>query len=238
MGEEVFYSPFLEEGRIKLSAEETHHLKVKRIRKGERVILTDGEGRWVYAVLKEIKKEAELESEGPIREVAPSVFKACACIPLLKGSDTDFLVRTLAELGADVIYIFTSSRTVPSPSEDGVKKRMGRWRRIIVEACKQSRRFLFPKVEGILGFEDIIRLKDWELRVIMWEECKGTSVKEIMNKNFESILFVSGPEGGFENREIEEALSNGFIAVHLGDNILRARTAPIYFMSVVNFIRK
>lgn len=238
MSEEVFYLPELKRGLVQLDEEESHHLRVRRVKIGREVVLTDGKGRWANALVKEIKGTVLLEVNEIKKLKDESRVKVCACVPLLKGEDTGLVIRALTEIGVDLLCVFVSSRTVPAFLNEGAKKKLERWRRIVVEACKQSRRFIFPELRGIYKFREVLRLNHWDVKVIMWENRGGTRLRDIVEMDFDSILFVSGPEGGFDEAEIEEAKSHGFSVIWLGDKILRARTAPLYFMSVIDFTKR
>jgi len=231
---EVFFSERVEEGLIKLNEEETHHIRVKRITPEEEIIITDGKGKVGYGRLKGIgdgalvlveRVEVEEKKENPLG----------FCIPLLKGKSTDEVIRTAVELGVDVIYPFISSRTVARPKEG--EKKIERWRKIILSSSKVARRFTFPELQKIMNFQEVISLKNWDTKIILWEREKNVTLSRVAERLKKKTLVLMGPEGGLSDEEVEMALKQGFIPVSLGKRILRSSTVPFYVLSVISFLR-
>jgi 16S rRNA (uracil1498-N3)-methyltransferase len=231
---EVFFSERIEEGLVKLNEEETHHIKVKRIKPEEEIIITDGRGRIGYGKLKGIKDGALILVERvEIEEKKENSLGLC--VPLLKGKKMDEVIRTAVELGVDVIYPFISSRTVSRPKD--AEKKAERWRKIVLSSSKVVRRFNFPDIQKIIDFHEVINLKNWNTKIILWEREKNLTLSHVAERLKEKVLVLMGPEGGFSDEEVQMALKNGFIPVSLGKRILRSSTVPFYVLSVISFLR-
>lgn len=232
---EVFFSEVIKEGLVQLSKEETHHMRVKRIKKDEEVIITDGRGGVGYGRLKGIGERAEVLVERV--EIEPNKENPLGlCIPLLKGRKMDELIRTSVELGVDIIYPFVSSRTVVRPKESD--KKVMRWKKVIISSSKTARRFRFPRIEDIVDFDLIISLKGWETKVMLWEREKNLPLSKIAEYLKKKSLFLIGPEGGFSDEEVEKARKAGFITVSLGKRLLRSSSVPLYLLSIISFLRE
>jgi len=232
--DEVFFSEIVKEGLIKLNEEETHHMRVKRIKPEEEVIITDGMGKIGYGKLKGIKDGALVFVEKI--EVEPKKDNPLGfCIPLLKGEKMDEVIRTSVELGVDVIYPFISSRTIVKPKDED--KKIERWKKIVLSSSKVARRFTFPEVEKIRNFREVVSLKDWSTKLMLWEKEKNLTLSNVAERLKEKTLLLIGPEGGFSDDEVEIALKNGFMTVSIGKRILRSSTVPFYVLSVISFLR-
>ena len=149
----------------------------------------------------------------------------------------DYLIQKATELGVQEIIPFLSSRSVPLLEKSKRLKRHHRWERIAVEASKQCGRGVVPKIESLQDYSEMLRTASPNtLRLILWER-EGTKLKEILERSKErkKIFFIIGPEGGFSQEEVEEAKRAGFIPVTLGRRILRAETASLCFLSILQY---
>ncbi|MEE2986359.1 MAG: RsmE family RNA methyltransferase, partial [Nitrospinota bacterium] len=111
-----------------------------------------------------------------------------------------------------------------------------RWNKISWEASKQSGRSQIPKVKPIFNsIEEFSRAcEDFDLKIVFWEEEETVRLRDIELKNTpRSVAVVTGPEGGLTGAEIKVAREAGFGTVSLGSRILRAETAPIAVLSLL-----
>jgi len=140
-------------------------------------------------------------------------------------------------LGVKEIIPFFSSRSVPLLEKSGKLKRYHRWGRIAIEASKQCGRGVVPKIEPLQDYSEMLRMASPDsLRLILWER-EGGKLKEVLERSKEKtrIFFIVGPEGGFSLDEVEEAKRAGFIPVTLGKRILRAETASLCLLSILQY---
>jgi 16S rRNA (uracil1498-N3)-methyltransferase len=116
-------------------------------------------------------------------------------------------------------------------------KRHHRWEKIAIEASKQCGRGVVPKIESLQDYSGMLRAASTDhLRLILWER-DGIKLKEALERSGEKtkIFFVIGPEGGFSQDEVDKAKRAGFVAVTLGKRILRAETASLCLLSILQY---
>ncbi|MDM9381329.1 16S rRNA (uracil(1498)-N(3))-methyltransferase [Chlorogloeopsis sp. ULAP01] len=227
----VIASSQLQPEQIILTSEQQHYLyRVLRLREGDRFIAMDGMGKWWLAQLAgaqaKILETLCVETELP---VAISLI-----IALPKGNAFDEVVRICTELGVATIAPVVSDRTLLHPSP----QKLERWRRIAKEAAEQSERAIVPAILEPVSFSAAIASTTATHRYIC--EARGsyphlkTAINEVSPTS--QIVIAIGPEGGWTQTEIENALDAGFQPVSLGKRILRAVTAPIVALSLITAI--
>ncbi len=221
-----------------LSDEDAHHLlNVLRIKTGEKIEIAD-DGRLFLCLVKstnplKIKVDEEIECHSEL----PSDL--CLAFSLLKNGHDELVLQKGTELGVKKFIPFISKRSIIKLDEKGKKKKLERYERIVEGAASQSKRLFVPVVSPIVSFEEALKEKA-NRRYIAYEELsKGDSslLSELSSiKGEEKTICLIGPEGGFEEREVEKAKESGFLPISLGKRILRAETASIYFASVFSLI--
>lgn len=157
---------------------------------------------------------------------------------LPKGDKFEFVVQKASELGVTSIVPFAANRSVSVISSDRESKKLERWNKIAKEASEQSKRNKLVKVERICSLEQLLNYKS-KLNLIAYEDVSDEGCNKLYNllsKKYDSITLVVGPEGGFEEREVEYLLNNGFEVVSLGKRILRSETAPLFLLSVISYM--
>jgi 16S rRNA (uracil1498-N3)-methyltransferase len=218
----------------------THLMKVLRLRSGDFVTVFDNTGWEHEAIIETLTSErGELkivESHPSDRE--PSIAITLA-VGLTKGQKLDWVIEKATELGVTTIIPLSSNYTVPKLDGDKIQKRSERWRKIAVSAAKQCGRSRIPEVRSLCSFENVVR-ESWPetLKIIFWENETDRSLRELFEKFREtkSVLVAVGPEGGFSKREVELANAQGFQSVRMGRRILRAETAALAALTVVQFL--
>lgn len=184
-----------------------HHLgRVRRLREGDPLSVTDGRGAWRWC-----RFGPELALDGPVvvdAEPEPSLTVGFA---LVKGERPELVVQKLTELGVDVIAPFLSARSVVRWDEDRRSRNDERLRAIAVEASLQSRRTWFPAVLPVTTFDELVATTPG---VHMAERDGG-----VLDATVRCVLV--GPEGGWDPGELR------FPTVGLGGTVLRAETAAI-----------
>ncbi|HET9915854.1 MAG TPA: RsmE family RNA methyltransferase, partial [Candidatus Binatia bacterium] len=143
------------------------------------------------------------------------------------------------ELGVGSILPFTSSFTVPKLDAKKIASRSERWRKIALSAAKQCGRTQVPEILPLAEFGQMVQDADArQLKLLFWEKETARSLRQVhgANPDAPAILIVIGPEGGMSSAEAELALARGFYSVHLGRRILRAETAAVTALSLVQFI--
>lgn len=202
---------------------------------GDRVDLIDGKGYLYRCTIHSIKnREVFLQVLDVVHKPEEKRPKVTLCVSPIKGPRMDWLIEKATELGVDRILPAVFKRTVIK-IEDKEKEKLERWKKLAIEASRQSGRCTIPEIiqptplRGILSHIDGVRNK-W----VLSEKEKKRAVKDVISMQKEDdICIVIGPEGGFEETEIKWLTENGFISCTLGENIFRAETTPLVILSII-----
>ncbi|MDI6798035.1 MAG: RsmE family RNA methyltransferase, partial [Desulfatibacillaceae bacterium] len=160
----------------------------------------------------------------------PPVQIAVACA-LTKGDRADTIVRMLTELGAMQIIFFESALCVREVLPQKIDKKIFRWKKIAIESVKQCRRPEIPQIGPVADFAGLLELSQaFDYKVAFWEKRAGDSdsLKKLPElERTGKILALIGPEGGFTDDEAAALAAQGFVLAGLGPRILRADTAAV-----------
>jgi len=155
---------------------------------------------------------------------------------IAKGDKMDFIIQKSTEIGVKEIFPVITNRTVVKIKDNKKEKnKVERWNVIAEEAAKQSKRDLIPIVRDIIEFKDMIDyLKNEKNIIVPYEMEKSLGLKRVLQSfSGEKVNVVIGPEGGFEEYEIEMLKNIGAHVVTLGPRILRTETAGIITAAIV-----
>lgn len=220
-----------------IQGEDVKHItKVLRYDIGEQLQICDNEDSEYICEIIEMNKNIVnlkvLEKCNIKRE--PNV-KIIVYQGLPKAQKLDIILQKLTEVGVCEIIPVATKRSVCKIDDKNEDKKVERWERIIYEAAKQSKRGIIPKLRGPMSFKDALEdIKLNDLNIVPYEKENTTSIKEALrNCNYKKIGIFIGPEGGFEEDEIDTLQSRGVISVTLGPRILRTETAPIVAATIV-----
>lgn len=163
-------------------------------------------------------------------------YKVDIAYALIKEQKMDYLLQKCAEVGVDTLIPIETKRCVVKIDSKKVKSKKERWSKILKEASEQSFRCDTPLIEDVLTLKELVK-KDYDLKLLCSLNKNTKNIKKVLQKNnkCDRILLVVGPEGGFEPCEEEFLTQNGFISVTLGDTVLRAETAPVVAISMINY---
>lgn len=154
-------------------------------------------------------------------------------IPLLKEQKMDYIFQKATEIGVSAFQLVNMERTViKNENENKIK----RWNLICKEASEQSKRVDIPEIKKIINFDELIKINA-DLKLVCSLNEKSENIKKVLQnyKTCDKIIVITGPEGGFTDKEEKVLLSNGFIPITFGNMILRAETAPIYILSILKY---
>lgn len=235
-----FLNPDIEvSDEILLSKAESHHLsKVLRLPVGMPLQLFDGRGHVYDAEIVAMGKQVRLrilssvyvEEEGnPLR----------VCQGFLKGQKMEFLLQKCTELGVSEFIPFFSSRCQLKKTEmQRLAEKHDRWQRIIDEACKQCNRPRSMQLGRAVSFQEVVLLREESRQgILFWEEEKEQSLHTVsLPADAAGLQIVLGPEGGFSAEEAEIARKAGFQSLSLGPRVLRAETATVAAVSIVQHL--
>jgi 16S rRNA (uracil1498-N3)-methyltransferase len=218
----------------------THLRKVLRLEPGDRFIVFDDTGWEHEAIVRSFSAQRGdidiLRSYQPERE---STLQITLAVGLTKGEKMDLVVEKATELGVLNIVPFTSTYTVPKLDGRKAQARTERWKKIAVSAAKQSGRTRLPMVYSLFEFREFVgEAWDDRLKLFFWEKEGQQTLKQVHDSqpDARAVLLAIGPEGGFSVEEADLAQRHGFRSVQLGPRILRAETAAIAALSLVQFL--
>ncbi len=218
-----FYQPSLpNSGRFILTEETSKHcVQVLRMKNGDSLQITDGEGKLLEAlIVSDHKKYCEVQISS-FSIVTKPLKEICLGISLLKNaSRLEWLFEKITELGICVIIPMKCNRT------EKQQFRYDRMKNILISAMLQSKQAWLPILKEPCDFMDIVNNKQYKNKLIAHcEVAEKTMLSKIIFDNQVQILI--GPEGDFTPSEIEYAIQNGYKEVSLGVNRLRTETAGI-----------
>lgn len=234
---DLFYTPSslvdLENGTAILKDEEFFHIaRVMRRKAGDSIGLTDGCGLSATAVIREVGKDMLIADILHALHQPPPETQLTVAISLLKSSDRfDFFLEKSVELGVSAVVPMVSSRTVSRPQGKKGQRKVERWRQVMLAALRQSKRCWLPQIYEPRPFSDILRLPDFNERLIAYECADGTG--EMPSFKGKNILIAVGGEGGFSHDEFNRAVQAGFQPLSFGASILRAETAGMFAAALV-----
>ena len=233
---ELFYTPTeniaLESAQLLIDGDEFHHLvRVLRKKRGEEILVTDGNGLRCEARIADIGKSSLECAILGHSQVDRSKTSVTIALSLLKAPQRfDLFLEKATELGVTSIIPMITARTLSQPSSEKVEGKLKRWRTIMLSAARQSKRYYLPGISEPLSFKKALALQGFDLKLIPYELSETPPEMECSGKN---ILFLIGGEGGFTDGEIGEARAAGFGEISLGKTILRAETAGIFAVAYV-----
>lgn len=205
------------------SDEQQHITKVLRMREGEEIFVTDGNGNLAKGNLVFEGKKVSLdvsEIKENLPDFSPKLHIAIA--PTKNIDRIEFFVEKAVEMGiSEITFILTEKTERKNISIDKLRKQA-------IGASKQSHRFHFPKVNDLIKFSDFIKNLNPENTFVAHcnENLKRINLNDI--PNLENYTFLIGPEGDFSDKEIQLLAEKGIKAVSLGNQRLRTETAGIF----------
>jgi 16S rRNA (uracil1498-N3)-methyltransferase len=230
--------------RIFLEGNEHYHLsKVARIKPGDLVWLFDSSGNQHRACVQEIKRDKTSLLLLETKQKPEMKFRATLAQVMLKAKKMELVIQKATELGAQDIWPIISDRTVVK-LETGPSKKMARWKRIMVEAAKQSGRSVLPEIHPPTGLNDFIERKDKGKKLFLSERGGILLRDRLMSplvsgeKIPSSVIVLVGPEGGWTESEEQDIMKNRYEAVSLGSLTLRSETAAIVGLAMVSHFWK
>jgi 16S rRNA (uracil1498-N3)-methyltransferase len=211
--------------QLTLTQAQQHYLRrVLRLVPGDQFQAIDGQGKIYLAVLQTTGAQVSEQLESYSREL-PITINLVLAMP---KNGLDDVIRVCTELGVTAIYPVTSDRTIPKPSNS----KQQRWQKIAQEAAEQCERLIIPIIHEPQPWVQICPPATAQKLICA---ARGRS-PHLCNWDISAaaIWLAIGPEGGWTDRELAQALEQGWRTVSLGTRILRAITAPMVAMSIVS----
>lgn len=220
--------------KIILDGESARHIaKSLRMRVGDVICVTDGGGDDYGCQIKEITKDEVVlkvcykqacESEPSCRV---TIYQG---VP--KSSKMEDIIQKCVELGVCEIVPTLTKRCVSRPDDKAAGKKNQRYQKIALEAAQQSGRGIVPKIENMKTLRQAIAEDESDVKIVFYEG-GGEKLADIVKPDTESVSVFIGPEGGFEQEEVEQIEASGGVRATLGKRILRTQTAPVAALTAI-----
>lgn len=223
---------------VLLREEEARHAtRVLRLRRGERCEVFDGEGRSVVGCVGEKRGEGLwIEHDGQVRVDAVSKAEVVLVTAIAKGRTMDWILEKATELSVSRVIAVVTERTVVRLDVEGCLEKEARWRRDLVEACKQCGRNQLPDLRVVRGLGEALQLTaGCGLRVFGALDDRSRRIRDVMGSGsgVGGVAVFIGPEGDFTVEEGVELRRAGVQPVGFGALVLRMETAVVYAVSVL-----
>ena len=158
---------------------------------------------------------------------------------LPKADKMELIIQKAVELGAYQVIPVATKRSVVKLDTKKAKGKLARWQAIAEAAAKQSKRRIVPEVAGVMTMREAVGYaRNMQVKCIPYELAEGMAhtreLIESIEPGQEVAVFI-GPEGGFEESEIQLAMEAGIIPVTMGKRILRTETAGFTMLSWIMY---
>lgn len=236
-----FFDPKSRSGdTVLLSEEESRHIiRVLRLQVGHEIELLDGQGTVYRAVIAAIDRRVAACLGAVVAAELGGGRTVRVGQGILKGEKMDTVVQKCTELGVTRLSPFQSSRCQGKADLSQNRKRHERWQRIGLASCKQCLRPQPMQLDGPVPLAGVVEEEAGSgiLRLLFWEEEKAVRLQDIPALvAAPAVTLLLGPEGGFAREEVDLARAHGWRTVSLGERILRAETATLTAVALVQYL--
>lgn len=231
----------IEKDQITIVGPDVNHIKnVLRMKIEEQALISNGTDRdylcevrtmdsevIVFGILEEVKESTELPARIYLFQGLP------------KGDKMELIIQKAVELGVYKIIPVSMKRSVVKLDAKKEDAKIKRWNAIAESAAKQSKRIMIPEITNLMSFREAVAYAaQFDLNLLPYECAKGMEESreriDSAEPGMEIGIFI-GPEGGFEDEEVELAKKAGVKPISLGRRILRTETAGLCILSVLMF---
>lgn len=212
---------------VELPDNVVRHLNVLRVKNTEEIVLFNSNGK-SYPALPEvlekrrasvrILREEAADNESPLNITLVQAVSA--------AERMDFTLQKSVELGVAEIRPVISERCVVRLSGERAEKRVARWQEIVVSACEQSGRNIVPKVLPLTTYAQALQQLPQETTKLLMSLNRAQKLSDVQPQSGK-VVFMVGPEGGWTEKEEQQAFDAGFQSVTLGKRVLRTETASL-----------
>jgi len=230
------YHPTPIEGQSpqKLTKDAAHHLiHVLRLQCGDNITLFDGNNTEYHAVISGMtKSHVEVDIPETIHRSLESPLKIHLFQAIIRFDKLDWIIQKATELGITEITPVQCQRSQMKLNTERFNKKWQHWQKIMINACEQCGRNQLPRINTPDTLPIIANHCDAALKLVPHPNA-NTPILSLASKQASKIAIVIGPEGGFTKDETSRLTQHDFINVSLGPRILRAETASISSISLV-----
>ncbi len=232
----IFSSESVDKTHLITGEDAAHITKSLRMSVGEMLTICDSSGVEHLCIIKSISPDGVLvkpmsEAECPNEpSIDVTLFAA-----LIKGDKTESVIQKSVEIGVRKIIPMITDRCIPRPETKSAIKKAERFRKIAAQAAMQSHRAIIPEVSEIITLPEAAAMLPNFDKAILFYEGGGAPLKTIIGSSDKNTAILTGPEGGFDDKEVELLTKSTAVCATLGKRILRAETAPIVALSAIMF---
>lgn len=229
------------EDEIRIVGEDVNHIKnVLRMKEKEEIVICDGQGKDFYCIIEAVSNSEIITK---VLEEKPSGTELGAKVYLFQGlpkkDKMELIIQKAVELGVYEVIPVITRRTIVKFDDKKELKKIERWQSIAESAAKQSMRGIIPRIRKPMTYKEALAFAgELDYNVIPYEKEAGIEeAKQIIKgvKGSTSVGVFIGPEGGFEESEINDAIANHIKPMTLGKRILRTETAGLTILSLLMF---
>ena len=225
---------------IHITGNDVNHIaNVLRMKKGEELWISDKEKEYHCVIENAGEDEVLLHIlyvQEPDYELQNRIYLFQG---LPKADKMELIIQKAVELGAYSIVPFAAKRSVVKLDQKKAGKKRERWQAIAKGAAEQSKRGIVPQVQDVMSFQEAMNYaKELDVVLVPYELQEGMKATEAVISKIEpgqSVGIFIGPEGGFDESEIEQAKEAGAIPITLGKRILRTETAGLTTLSILMY---
>jgi 16S rRNA (uracil1498-N3)-methyltransferase len=234
MARRRFFVDSVHSGHARITGEDAHHLtRVLRVEAGQKFEISDN--RVVYlAEVESARKDVVAFTILERMEAPEPVFHTTLLVSLIKFEHFEWMIEKATELGVECIVPVEAERSEKGLAQ-AAAKRLERWKRIAREASEQSRRVRLPEIEACIGLPAALGTAA-DYRYMLEERTAPPILRALPGERRpqDRVALLVGPEGGWTDRERQAISEAGWTAVSLGREILRAETAAIAGLAILN----
>jgi 16S rRNA (uracil1498-N3)-methyltransferase len=232
---QFFVDTISDDGICTIEGDDFHHLvKVRRVKKGDVISLRDAAGALNDGIIENVAETKIVVKILRAGDRGEDTVRLTLCVSILKGKKFDLVLQKAVEVGVSRIVPVITERTVPL-IEDVKDRKTSRWQKIASEASKQSMRAFSPLVEEPVSFHEAAALFQDCICIIAHTDRNCMSLKEFLKNTDKGkeIAVLVGPEGGFSEKEMREAVHRGWQACNFGFTAMRSETAAIVLPALI-----
>jgi 16S rRNA (uracil1498-N3)-methyltransferase len=223
-------------GSVELTGTASHYLtRVLRMTGGEAVTLFNGDG-WNYSgeINEVLRQRVSIKLVGRHKPNNEAGLKITLVQAISRGERMDYSLQKATELGVYCIQPLICHRVEVRLDEKRKAKRMAHWQGVVISASEQCGRARVPEITQPFSLQEWLHSAGHGSRLILDPEAK-TSLSSVTVKN-KAVSILVGPEGGFSDEEMEQAMGFGVTAVSLGPRVLRTESAGPAAIAVLQTI--
>ena len=215
-------------------SESNHLIKALRLKENSQVEVFDGNGNFCLCkIVKYSCKLCELAKIGDLKFDHQPKNILSVVIPLIKRTNFNFMIQKLTEIGVNNFMIYKADLIDQSIAKKDLSKITAKVNEIAVNVCKQCGNNLLPSFSYFSSLVDALRdIKNSNEIYCFDTEAESYFDQQELENNL--VTIITGPESGFSEKELVELTNIKEIKMrYLGENVLRAETAPIFVSSVI-----